>query len=189
MKLNLFKWDELELMKQDAVRFIRDAKQNKPTKQMIDGFCDYMDFVFCLVYDYGWKDAEGIVGTVHKMNGLDDKTVNLEIKGETFRERVHKAVDALDEGELLNIIDTEMHRDYNAGVYDAGEKSGKRTLKTWNTMNDDKVRDTHSYLEGMSVGHDDKFYTYDGDSARYPGDFSLPENNCHCRCWITLTLE
>ena len=58
-----------------------------------------MEFVLCLIYDYGWKDAEQIVGIVPFKDGLDDKCVNLEIKGETFRERI---LEQLDEDSVVN---------------------------------------------------------------------------------------
>ena len=59
-------------------------------------------------------------------------------------------------------------------------------MKQWQTMRDGRVRDTHSYLQSAMVNLDDKFYTFDGDSALYPGGFELPENNVNCRCWIVL---
>ena len=34
---------------------------------------------------------------------------------------------------------------------------------------DDKVRETHRYLEGASVSLDEEFWTFDGDHAAYPG--------------------
>ena len=54
-------------------------------------------------------------------------------------------------------------------------------------MGDERVRDTHSPLEGITVGLNDLFYTWDGDAAMAPGGFTLPQNNVNCRCWITLT--
>ena len=179
-------WDELTIIREDAIRFIRDAKQKKPTERDVKEFCDYLEFVLCLIYAYGWKDAEEIIGSVPMKNGLDDKAVNLEIKGETFRDRVRTQIDALSEDGILRIIDTESHRDYNTGVLDAGRASGKTLMKRWNTMMDNRVREEHAYLEGNTVGIDDLFYTYDGDSALAPGGFGLAENNVNCRCWITL---
>ena len=115
--------------------------------------------------------------------------MNLDIKGETWRDRIYEQLDADSIDGILRIIDTEAHRDYNTGVSDAGEESGVSGIKKqWLTMLDEKVRDTHSYLEGVVVNLEDKFYTFDGDSARFPGDFSLPENNVNCRCGIALLL-
>ena len=185
MNNSTMNWDELTLLRASAVDLIREYTQTKDRKKL-DRWCDYMEFVLCLVYAYGWKDAEEIVGIVPFKDGLDDKVVNLEIKGETFRDRILVQVEDGSLAGVLRIIDTEAHRDYNTGVYDAGKASGVSVRKKWATMNDDLVRDTHSYLEGMEVGLDDRFYTFDGDSARFPGDFDLPENNVNCRCGIIL---
>lgn len=181
-------WDELNIIRGDAVGFIRQAKQKKPDRGRIREFCDYLEYVLCLIYMYGWHDAEEIVGIIPFPEGLDGQAVNQEIAGETFRERIIQQIDELSEDGILRIIETESHRDYNTGVYDAAKASGKTVMKQWHTMMDGRVRDTHDYLEGTSVRLEDKFYTYDGDSAMFPGGFSLPENNVNCRCWITLAV-
>ena len=174
------KWDELNILKQDAVSFFGKKRR----REEIDRFCDYMDFVFCLIYAYGWRDAEEIVGIVPFRDGLDDKAVNQDIDGKTFRDRITE--DSTPD-EILRIIDTEAHRDYNTGVFDAAEESGLPDIrKRWNTMLDDRVRDPHAYMEGMVVGLNDSFYTYTGDSTLYPGGFGVPELDINCRCYITL---
>ena len=178
-----FDWDELNLLKSEAERLIR---KGKPDEKQIDRFCDYMEFVLCLMYAYGWHDAEAIVGPVPFRDTLDDKAVNLEIDGKTFRDRVREQIGLMSLPGLTRIIETEAHRDYNTGVQEAGQRSGVPVRKQWNTMLDGRVRDTHDYLEGAIVGIEDRFYTYDGDSALAPCGFSLPENNINCRCWITL---
>lgn len=178
----VFRWDELEIIRQDAVTFF-DPNVTR-TKEERERFCDYLEFVLCLVYAYGWHDAEEIVGIVPFRDGLDDKAVNLEIDGKTFRDRIRE--DSTPD-EVLRIIDTEAHRDYNTGVYDAAEESGVQGIrKRWYTMKDDRVREQHRYLEGMTVGLHDRFFTDDGDSALFPGGFSTPENNVNCRCFVIL---
>lgn len=84
-------------------------------------------------------------------------------------------------GKILRVAETEGHRVLNQAMQTTAEKGGA-TTKTWVTMEDDRVRDTHEYLQGMQAGINGRFVTYDGDSARFPGDFSLAENNCNCRC-------
>ena len=182
----LLNWDELNLLRESAVDLIREYRKEK-NREKLDRWCDYMEFVLCLIYEYGWKDAEQIVGIVPFKDGSDDRCVNLEIDGVTFRSRVFTQVEEDSLDGLLRIIDTESHRDYNTGVYDAGVKSGVKDLKKrWNTMMDNRVRDPHAYMEGMRVGLDDLFYTYTGDSTLYPGGFGVPELDINCRCWITL---
>lgn len=179
MRSKLFDWDELNLIREEA-RILWGGKP--PDRKKREEFCDWLEFVLCHVYAYGWQGVEDILGKINVMWNGDLETVNLEIAGKTFRDRV------LDENtaeEIIRVIDTEAVRDYNTGAYNAAKASGVSGLrKRWYTMNDDRVRDQHRYLEGMTVGIDDLFYTEDGDSALYPGGFSLPENNVNCRCSV-----
>lgn len=140
---------------------------------------------------------------VDDMNG----SVFKDIAGKDWEQRVSEYYDS-DSGtvdDVIRVVDTDMNRIYNDSVLDVGEKanSGRvewtredvpapntkdRVMKTWVTMGDDKVRDTHDYLEGMSVPVDGRFFTFDSDYARYPGDFQLPQNNINCRCRISLSM-
>ena len=88
--------------------------------------------------------------------------------------------------DLIRIVETEVHRDANEAALSTAKRAGA-TKKTWITMMDEKVRDTHQYLEMMSVGINEDFYTYDGDHAPAPGLFSLPENNINCRCELVFS--
>ena len=140
---------------------------------------------------------------------VDDmnKSVFKDIAGKDWEQRVSEYYDS-DSGtvdDVIRVVDTDMNRIYNDSVLDVGEKanSGRvewtnedvpapdpngKVMKTWVTMADDRVRDTHDYLEGTSVPVDSRFYTFDNDYARYPGDFQLPQNNINCRCRISLSM-
>ena len=118
------------------------------------------------------------------MPTVDDvmKVVDERVAGKTWRERVEEyfssggSVD-----DLVRIAETETHRDANTAALDTAKYAGAKS-KTWVTMADERVRDSHQYLEGMTVGIDEDFYTYDGDHAPAPGLFELPENSINCRC-------
>ena len=180
---DLFEWDELNLIRREA-KILWGRKP--PDRKKREEFCDWLEFVLCHVYAYGWQGVEDLFGKINVMWNGDVETVNMEIAGKTFRDRIMEEDTA---EEILRVIDTEAHRDYNAGAFNAAKASGKSGLrKKWVTMNDDRVRDTHDYLEGMVVGLDDAFYTYDGDSAMYPGDFADPSNNVNCRCGISIVI-
>ena len=91
--------------------------------------------------------------------------------------------------QLSVIAETETHRSINTGAQDGADEYAEEhptatLFKRWVTMGDDRVRDTHDFLEGAIVPKDARFYSYDGDSARFPGDFVRPENNINCRCII-----
>lgn len=90
--------------------------------------------------------------------------------------------------EMQRLMSAEYHRMYNLGAYDVVEEIQRidnvAILKEWHTVGDEKVRDSHRFLEGYQVPLDEFFYTFDGDKALYPGGFEKPENNCSCRCII-----
>ena len=109
-------------------------------------------------------------------------TVNEKVAGKTWRDRVSEyfrnggTVD-----DIVRIAETETHRIANTAALNTAKRGGA-TQKTWQTMLDDRVREQHDWLEGVTVGIDDDFITPDGDRASAPGLFSLAENNVNCRC-------
>ena len=117
------------------------------------------------------------------------------VAGETFEERISRRIQegTLDRETLRRILETDYHRMEETGAYDRAvsysEETGLLPYKVWQTMRDDRVRDTHQYIEGVEVPLDAWFYTYDSDTARFPGDFELPENNIGCRCWLRYTFK
>ena len=130
----------------------------------------------------------------HELSVNVDKmqdAIYLVIEGKTFADRVADHVGGNDLGGLKNLVESEYHRVYNAAVYDGGrdyiDNGGFGVSKNWITVRDDKVRETHSYLEGQSVPLEEEFFTFDGDHAAYPGGFTKAENNANCRCVVRLT--
>jgi hypothetical protein len=133
--------------------------------------------------------AYEITVDVSKMNDA----IYTVIDGKTFEDRIADHVNAGDLAGLQTLAESEFHRVYNTAT-DDGAKSfsssvGYGVNKTWVTVGDDKVRDTHRYLEQISVGLDEEFYTYDGDHASYPGGFTKAENNVGCRCIVEYRMD
>ena len=124
------------------------------------------------------------------------------VAGKNWEQRVSEYYDS-DSGtidDVIRVVDTDMNRIYNDSILNVGERAGTEdtvqdngqvgptVMKTWVTMADDRVRETHQSIEGVTIPIDKRFYTIDGDSARYPGDFSLPQNVVGCRCRIELSM-
>lgn len=111
------------------------------------------------------------------------------IDGKDFEDRVIDHVLADDLVGLLILADSEYHRVYETAVEDGAyqyvDVGNFGVEKTWHTLLDGAVRDTHRYLEGMTVALEEEFYTYDGDHGRFPGDFGNADNNVNCRCYLT----
>lgn len=159
-------------------------KSREDAEDIIDELLD----LFLLSYANGATATNTELGTA-VMPPVDamDAAVNKAIAGETWRERVmgyYESGGSL--YDITRIAETDAMRIYNQGALDAvaANGSGAGVNKRWQTMLDDRVRDTHSYLEGMVVPYDAEFWTYDGDHAAAPGMFELPENNINCRCIV-----
>lgn len=133
-----------------------------------------------MAYVYGTKDVseslkEDISTDIDKMKASIDK----EIAGETWQERIDKAET---KEQIERIFVTESHRVFSDGQWDSAE--GRATHKTWVTQGDDKVRDSHWYIDGLTVKIDEYFNTLDGDRALRPYGFDFADNNINCRCYL-----
>lgn len=123
--------------------------------------------------------------------------------GETFAQRLDHHIAEFEQStedvvtatdKLVNALsvlaETETHRAINQGIMDGAEwyeaETGTTVYKQWVTMKDERVRLEHDLLEGATVPLDARFYSWSGDSARFPGDFASPELNIGCRCVLRL---
>ena len=162
---------------------IREMFPNGLDKSKREDIIDEMLDLFLLAYATGneitnmnlsssWRPTSGAVMDV----------VDANVAGETWRERVDGYFDnGGTPDDIIRIVDTETHRIANTAALETAKRGGA-TQKTWLTMLDDRVRESHDYLEGVTVGIDDDFITFDGDRAQAPGLFSFAENNVNCRC-------
>ena len=171
-----------------AVHFEDGGKGRIKSKEDAEDIIDELLDLFLLSYANGANATNTELGTAI-MPSVDavEAAVNRPVAGETWRERV---IGYYESGgslyDIQRIAETDATRIYNEGALDAviANGSGAGISKRWATMLDDRVRDTHSYLEGMVVPFDAEFYTYDGDHAPAPGMFLTAANNANCRCVI-----
>jgi len=179
---SILPFDELNRFNEDVrVRF-GDARLEDRRKEEEDIIDELLD-LFLLAYAMGNSVTNDNLSSDYAPS-VDEvmKVVDAKVAGQTWRERVEEYFANGGTGaDIARIADTEMHRIANTAALDTAKYAGAK-YKTWATMLDDKVRDTHDYLEGETVDIDDDFYTYDGDHASAPGLFELAENNVNCRC-------
>ena len=175
--------DELNRMDSEIrERFGKESLQKRDKREEEDIIDELLD-LFLLAYAMGNSVTNDNLSSDYAPS-VDDvmKVVDAKVAGKTWRERVEDYFANGGTGEdIARIADTEMHRIANTAALDTAKYAGAKS-KTWVTMLDDRVRDTHDYLEGETVGINDDFYTYDGDHASAPGLFELAENNVNCRC-------
>ena len=177
---SILPFDELNRFEATLRERFADGKLVKEDEEDI---IDEMLDLFLLAYAMGNSVTNENLSSDYAPS-VDDvmKVVDAKVAGKTWRERAEEyfanggSVD-----DIVRIAETETHRDANTAALDTAKKAGAKN-KTWVTMADERVRDTHQYLEGMTVGINEDFYTYDGDHAPAPGLFELPENSINCRC-------
>lgn len=163
-------------------RFGEESLQNRDKREEEDIIDELLD-LFLLAYAQANEVTNANLSSNWQPE-LDDvmKTVDEKVAGKTWKERVKDYFANGGTGaDIARIAETEMHRIANTAALETAKRGGA-TNKTWATMLDDKVRETHDYLEGVTVGIDDDFITSDGDHASAPGLFTLAQNNVNCRC-------
>lgn len=177
-----FPFDELNTTKGAVSILIAEGQR----KELVE---DTILDLLIMAYVFGGDDAAEQLESKRSDNVSKLETaLNKEYDGLTWRDRISEYIDTENLEDIYRVIDTETHRMYNTGEFDTAEEV-PGALKRWVTMRDDRVRSTHEYLEGDAVPIDEWFYTWDGDSARFPGDFMLPENNVNCRCVLAFEKE
>lgn len=141
-------------------------------------------------YTEGYAAAAYILGEEIDMDAADMEAVlHKEYNGVSIEWKFDHYYARGDEEKLSRLIDSEYHRAYNAGSYDAARKSGKTLYKTWNAVLDDRTRETHDILNATKIPFDERFYSVSGDSALYPGGFETAEENSNCRCLLEYSVE
>ena len=167
--------------------YTADGDETERAKKVADDLFSFL----VNAYTLGILNASSMLDTELTVN-LDEmeEAIFAVIDGKTFEDRVLDHVRNESPGRLVTLAESESHRVYNQAV-DNGAKEyvswgNSGVTKIWYTVGDERVRDTHDYLEGVSVPVGHNFFTYDGDSAAYPGGFQKAENNVNCRCIVVL---
>lgn len=178
--------DELNLLMATSY-YTATGDDTERTKRIADDLFSFL----VNAYRLGIFNASAMLETELTVN-LDEmeEAIFALIDGKTFEDRVLDHVRNESPGRLVTLAESEFHRVYNQAV-DNGAKEyvswgNSGVTKIWYTVGDERVRDTHDYLEGVSVPVGHNFFTYDGDSAAYPGGFQKAENNVNCRCIVVL---
>lgn len=180
---SILPFDELNRVNAEIrERFGKETLQKRDKREEEDIIDELLD-LFLLAYAMGNSVTNDNLSSDYAPS-VDDvmKVVDAKVAGKTWRERIEDYFASGGTGEdIARIADTETHRIANTAALDTAKKAGA-TRKTWVTMMDDRVRDSHDYLLGQTVGIGEDFYTWDGAHAPAPGMFGIPEEDCNCRC-------
>ncbi len=171
----LLRLDELNSLQSDIERYL--GNKSKITDLMLDWLA--------LAYADGKTDVEDqLRGETDIPVGRIQEVIYSKVGGKTAFERIEDDLDSIED--LFLLFENERQRVYNTAGHDTAENLGAK-YKTWHTMLDNRVRDSHEYLEGMVKPMNEPFYTYNGNSAMYPRSFGEPSEDINCRCYVTYT--
>lgn len=115
------------------------------------------------------------------------------IEGQTYRGMANTIKEEL-EGDLVKanrIVRTESKRIRESGALESvlhAESKGIIMTKTWNTVQDERVRDRHDELDGVTLDVDEKF-KIDGYEADAPTLFGVASLDINCRCYLTYEIK
>ena len=183
--MTIFPFDAINTFKSALSRHFYGGriKSEEDCEDIIDEILDLLLLAYANGVQYIDREFNVTINLEPTAEELND-VIYREVAGETWEQRVrHWYEEGGTEEDIVRIAETESHRVGNTAADTAAKKAGA-TEKTWITMQDDRVRETHEYLQSTTVPINARFYTFDGDSARFPGDFTLASNNCGCRCQL-----
>ena len=197
--MTLAPFDELDVIREKLnEQRLKWNPEAAPSKKLVEDAIDDLLLLFILAYVCGKDHAcEDLDAEVEIDEGQMQAAVYQEIKGETWVDRVTEHMKSFDVEAVMMVAETEVNRDFNQGAMNSAalieKKTGRTAMKTWNTMLDEKVRDSHYPLEGTKIRLPELFCTFDyagnADYADQPGHFSTPENNVNCRCYLTFSFD
>ena len=137
-------------------------------------------------YTFGCEDANEMLYTEIPPTYQEMRdSIYKKIAGKDFAERIAEYAESGTVEDIMRVAETDSHRVYNEAA-NTTAKQGGATQKIWNCAFRNS-RDTHIYLDGTVVPMDAAFYTFKGNSAMYPGEFGVAEEDCNCQCWVTYT--
>lgn len=174
----LTKIDELNIITEQLLSSDKKTAKKRFEDILIDAYIE------------GFASAAYMLGVDISLDyEIASDIVNQSYDGQSIADKFTNYLETADETSLNRLVESEFHRAYNAGALNGAQQSGKNVTKTWVTVLDDRVRETHSYLEGVTAPLDGYFHTFDGDKALAPGLFESASNNANCRCILKYSAQ
>ena len=180
----IFPFDELNAFKTRlSSHFVNGRiKSTDDVEDIIDELLD----LYLLALAKGIRTVNEQFGTDFQMTSLEtEQIIYQKIDGATWEDRIRTWYETDGtEADIVRIAETETHRIGNTAAYETAVKAGAKT-KRWECMMLPTSRDTHTYLNGTTVGIEDEFYTFAGNHAMFPGQFGVAEEDVNCLCELS----
>jgi uncharacterized protein with gpF-like domain len=73
-------------------------------------------------------------------------------------------------------------------LLDAAYKEGIEMMKTWNSVEDERVRSSHVSMNGQTVLYNKMFTLPSGAKVVAPHQTGIASEDISCRCWTSIEL-
>ena len=139
-----------------------------------------------------WTERQGMSRdyTIKKVQESITAGMNKGSRYSDIAKDISKRLD-VSEYKSLRIVRTESHRCLNESRFESYEElkeAGFDVQKKWVSSRDERVRSSHSDLDGQIVDVDEPF-EINGYEAMYPGGFGVPELDINCRCTTSIVIN
>lgn len=182
--MNPLPFDELDKFKEKLPSHFENGviRSEQDKEDIIDELLD----LFLLSAARGQEQAnDSLESDIHLGTKSAVDIIDREIAGKTWRDRVNEYFEnGGTEADIMRIAETEAHRDANEAGYATAAKAGA-TRKVWHCLMIPTSRDSHIHLDGVSAPIDGEFYSINGGSTKFPGEWGIAEEDCGCLCWLT----
>lgn len=193
--------DELNTLRSELTEIVRSVVAESERYDSIDFLIDLLAAAVIpiveehLEAEYDQAFESGIDGWIDASPNETDRTdaVYAEVDGKSFADRIEEYASGdlnrfVDRVQML--VETDGHRVRSEAKLDAGENlvsAGLTVRKTWRGVMDERERDVHVALEGVTLPLDGLF-EINGFKAPAPGLFFIPEYDCGCRCELQISV-
>ncbi len=110
------------------------------------------------------------------------------VRGETYADMAARLKEELEDDyvKAARIVRTEGHRVQEQGKIeslDYASKQGVKMVKRWLSSQDERVRDSHAHMDGVTVDYEEDFFNPEtGGTGPGPGLMGTAEDDINCRC-------
>ena len=158
-------------------------------KEEVDKYIDEVTDLFVMAYVFGNAELNMELGSGVQPDAQEMRAVIEErFDGKDYRDRIREYMENGTAYDIQRVLETDAHRVYNAAKFTGAKKAGA-TQKTWNCMMLPTSRDSHVYLDGVTIPMDAEFYSINGGKTLYPGQWGIAEEDCNCLCILTFRRE
>ena len=182
--MTLFPWDEINSLENKAEEALKQAHTGD-FRAVVDKYIDEVDELFEMDFFYGVEDLSMQLGRSIDPDFSDvRKVIDKKVAGKDYKQRLNEYFKNGTPYDIARVVATDAHRIYNEAMYETALKAGA-TTKKWHCLMMPTSRDTHVYLDGVEVPLDAEFYSFNGDSTYFPGQWGVAEEDINCCCYLT----